>query len=44
MMYSRVNVVNSLMGKIAAKCAIEPKNGRSVDELRANLNAIKHYL
>ena len=43
MMYSRVNVVNSLMGKIAAKCAIEPKNGRSVDELKNQLNAIKHY-
>ena len=44
MMYSRVNVVNSLMGKIAAKCAIEPKSGRSVDELKTQLNAIKHYL
>ena len=44
MMYSRANVVNSLMEKIAAKCAIEPKSGRSVDELRANLNAIKNYL
>ena len=44
MMYSRANVVNSLMEKIGAKCAIEPKCGRSVDELRANLNAIKNYL
>ena len=44
MMYSRVNVVNSLMGKIAAKCAIEPKNGRSVEELKSQLNAIKKYL
>ena len=44
MMYSRVNVVNSLMGKIAAKCAIEPKNGRSVDELKSQLNAIKKYI
>lgn len=44
MMYSRVNVVNSLMGKIAAKCAIEPKSGRSVDELKMQLNAIKHYI
>ena len=44
MMYSRVNVANSLMGKIAAKCAIEPKNGRSVDELKNQLNAIKKYL
>lgn len=44
MMYSRANVVNSLMEKIAAKCAIEPKNGRSVDELKTQLNAIKNYL
>lgn len=44
MMCSRVNVVNSLMGKIAAKCAIEPKNGRSVDELKSQLNAIKNYI
>ena len=44
MMYSRANVVNSLMGKIAAKCAIEPKKGRSVDELKSQLNAIKKYL
>ena len=44
MMYSRVNVVNSLMGKIAAKCAIEPKNGRSVEELKSQLNAIKKYI
>ena len=44
MMYSRVNVVNSLMEKIAAKCAIEPKSGRSVDELKTQLNAIKNYL
>ena len=44
MMYSRVNVVNALMEKIAAKCAIEPKNGRSVDELKSQLNAIKNYI
>ena len=44
MMYSRANVVNSLMEKIAAKCAIEPKSGRSVDELKTQLNAIKHYI
>ena len=44
MMYSSVNVINSLMGKIAAKCAIEPKKGRSVDELKSQLNAIKKYL
>jgi len=43
-------VVNSLMDKIAHKCAIEPKptvqerTGRSVDELRANLNNIKNYI
>ena len=50
MLYSKANVVNSLMEKIAAKCAIEPKSavpkrtGRSVDELRAELNAIKNYI
>ncbi len=44
MMYSRANVVNSLMEKIAAKCAIEPKSGRSVDELKTQLNAIKNYI
>ena len=50
MLYSKANVVNSLMGKIAAKCAIagkpaeqEPK-GRSVEELKANLNSIKNYI
>ena len=50
MLYSKANVVNSLMDKIAHKCAIEPKStvqertGRSVDELRANLNNIKNYI
>ena len=50
MLYSKANVVNSLMEKIAAKCAIEPKSavpertGRSVDALRAELNAIKNYI
>ena len=50
MLYSKANVVNSLMEKTAAKCAIEPKSavpestGRSVDELRAELNAIKNYI
>lgn len=50
MLYFKANVVNSLMEKIAAKCAIEPKSavpertGRSVDELRAELNAIKNYI
>ena len=50
MLYSKANVVNSLMDKIAHKCAIEPKptvqerTGRSADELRANLNNIKNYI
>ena len=50
MLYSKANVVNSLMGKIAAKCAIAGKpaeqepQGRSVEELKANLNAIKNYI
>ena len=50
MLYSKANVVNSLMEKIAAKCAINPKptvpehTGRSVDELRAKLNTIKNYI
>ena len=50
MLYSKANVVNSLIDKIAHKCAIEPKptvqerTGRSVDELRANLNNIKNYI
>ena len=50
MLYSKANEVNSLMEKIAAKCAIEPKpavperTGRSVDELRAKLNTIKNYI
>ena len=50
MLHSKANVVNSLMEKIAAKCAIEPKpavqerTGRSVDELRAKLNTIKNYI
>ena len=50
MLYSKANVVNSLMEKIAAKCTIDPKpavperTGRSVDELRAKLNTIKNYI
>jgi ATP-dependent Clp protease protease subunit len=50
MLYSKANVVNSLMDKIAHKCAIEPKptvqerTGRSVDDLRASLNNIKNYI
>lgn len=50
MLYSKASVVNSLMDKIAAKCAITGKpavpecTGRSVAELRAELNAIKNYI
>ena len=50
MLYSKTKVVNSLMEKIAAKCAIAGKpaeqepQGRSVEELKANLNAIKNYI
>ena len=51
MMYSEATVVNSLMGKIAEKCKIaskpaqpdEPK-GRSVTELREQLNTIKKFI
>ena len=50
MLYSKANVINSLMDKIAAKCAIPQKpdvqevTGRSVDELQAALNAIKNFM
>ena len=50
MLYSKASVVNSLMDKIAAKCAITGKTavsestGRSVEVLRAELNAIKNYI
>ena len=50
MLYSKASVVNSLMGKIAAKCKIQPETdpqmptGRSVDALKADLNAIKNYI
>ena len=50
MLYSKANVVNSLIEKIAVKCAIDHKpavperTGRSVDELRAKLNTIKNYI
>ena len=50
MLYSKANVINSLMDKIAAKCAIPQKPdvqeamGRSVDELQAALNAIKNFM
>lgn len=49
MLYSKASVVNSLMGKIAARCKIQPvpapkeSAGRSVDALRAELKAIKNY-
>ena len=48
MLYSKAAVVNSLMGKIAAKCKIhtkpaEPENtGRSVDSLMERLNLLKN--
>ena len=48
MLYSKAAVVNSLMGKIAAKCKIqsrpaEPeKTGRSVDSLMERLNLLKN--
>lgn len=50
MLYSKANVINSLMDKIATKCAIPQKpdvqeaTGRSVDELQAALNAIKNFM
>ena len=50
MQYSRASVVNSLMDKISAKCRIQSTpasqqpTGRSVDALRADLNAIKNYI
>ena len=49
MLYSKASVVSSLMGKIAARCKIQPvpaprePAGRSVDALRAELKAIKNY-
>ena len=45
MLYSKANVVNSLMGKIAAKCAIEPKptNKHRADDLMERLNLIKNW-
>lgn len=50
MLYSKANVIDSLMDKIAAKCAIphnpdvQETTGRSVDELQAALNAIKNFM
>lgn len=45
MLYSKANVVNSLMGKIAAKCAIEPKptNKHRADDLLDRLNLMKNW-
>ena len=45
MLYSKAAVVNSLMDKIAAKCATKPKTeptGRSVDSLYERLNLLKN--
>ena len=42
MQYSEAAVTNSLMEKIAAKCAIEKPQGRSADELLDRLNLINH--
>lgn len=47
MLYSQAQVTNSLMGKIAEKCKItapEQPAGRSVDELKERLFAIKNYI
>ena len=48
MLYSKANVVNSLMGKLAEKCKTnrtahkaEP-TGRSVDDLYERLTLMKH--
>ena len=45
MLYSKANVVNSLMEKIAAKCVIEPKPTRTqkADDLLSRLNLIKSW-
>ena len=45
MLYSKAAVVNSLMDKIAAKCATKPKQeptGRRVDSLYERLNLLKN--
>ena len=42
MLYSKTQVINSLMDKIAAKCAIKKQNtGRSVEELKQRLELLK---
>ena len=48
MLYSKANVVNSLMDKIAQKCAIDPKpaeptNKHRADDLLDRLNLIKNW-
>ena len=45
MLYSKANVVNSLMEKIAAKCAIQPKSETKhrADDLMARLDLIKNW-
>ena len=45
MLYSKANVVKSLMDKIAAKCAIEPKttHHHRADDLLDRLNLIKNW-
>ena len=48
MLYSKANVVNSLMDKVAHKCAIEPKpaepnNKHRADDLLDRLNLIKSW-
>ena len=45
MLYSKANVVNSLMDKIAVKCAIEPKptHQHRADDLLDRLNLIKNW-
>lgn len=45
MLYSKANVVNSLMEKIAAKCAIQPKAETKyrADDLMERLNLIKNW-
>lgn len=45
MMYSQANVVNSLMGKIAAKCAIskQTEGTKKADDLLARLELIKNW-
>ena len=45
MLYSKANVVNSLMDKIAAKCTTRPKhtNQHKADDLLDRLNLIKNW-